>query len=136
VVIELMFLWIVKVRIHSSASLLSLAIQLRQAIVVINASKDYVREYYVNCGEQCGAWECIAEALAWIGIDFVAAWDSAFSVSETLNEQHSIHNRCHATVYRSTLSMHSPSVGPCGGADGHKSCPGTSSNAGDNRHIG
>jgi hypothetical protein len=53
-----------------------------------------------------------------------------------LNEQHSIHNRCHATVYRSTLSMHSPSVGPCGGADGHKSCPGTSSNAGDNRHIG
>jgi hypothetical protein len=65
VVIELMFLWIVKVRIHSSASLLSLAIQLRQAIVVINASKDYVREYYVNCGEQCGAWECIAEALAW-----------------------------------------------------------------------
>jgi len=32
----------------------------REAIVVINASKDYVREYYVNCGEQCGAWECIA----------------------------------------------------------------------------
>lgn len=66
--------WIVKVRIHSSASLLSLAIQLRQAIVVINASKDYVREYYVNCGEQCGAWECIAEALAWKRVE-IGSWN-------------------------------------------------------------
>lgn len=34
---------------------------------MINASKEYVREYYVNCGEQCGAWECIAESLAEVG---------------------------------------------------------------------
>ena len=31
---------------------------------MINASKEYVPGYYVNCGEQCGAWECIAESLA------------------------------------------------------------------------
>lgn len=31
-----------------------------QAIVIINASNRYLSEYYVNCGEQCGAWECVA----------------------------------------------------------------------------
>lgn len=28
--------------------------------MVINASKQHIREYHVNCGEHCGAWACVA----------------------------------------------------------------------------